>query len=130
MHRAALPRLPCPWLESLQQDSQLVVSEECCCALAPREQGEPGERAIAGVLLDAPALPQPACADFLRDCAASGGDWATLALSAARDVALQRPPDRGPMLALILDAAACEDAPLRRAHADPRLGKTAILHAR
>lgn len=44
---------------------------------------------------------------------AAGGDWATLALSAVRDVVLARPPDRAPVLTVALDAAACEDTPLR-----------------
>ena len=56
----------------------------------------PGDRTIAGVLLDAPALPQPAVADFLRDVARSGGDWSTLALSAGarRRAAAPRPTAR------------------------------------
>ena len=35
---------------------------------------------IARLLMEAPALPQPAIAAFLADVAGSGGQWATLAL--------------------------------------------------
>ena len=79
-----------------------------------REQDDLAGRTLSRVLLEAPALPQPAVCEFLADVASGGGDWATLALSAARDVLTQRPPDRAPILALVLAAAAGADAPLRR----------------
>ena len=49
---------------------------------------------MARLLLDAPALPQPAVATFLLDVAQQEGDWATLALSCARDLVMHRIPDR------------------------------------
>ena len=45
------------------------------------QQTDPKDRTIARLLLDAPALPQPAVAQFLADVAAGGDEWATLALS-------------------------------------------------
>lgn len=45
------------------------------------QQTDPKDRIIARLLLDAPALPQPAVAHFLADVAAGGDEWATLALS-------------------------------------------------
>ena len=49
---------------------------------------------MARLLLDAPALPQPAVATFLLEVAQQEGDWATLALSCARDLVMHRIPDR------------------------------------
>lgn len=54
-------------------------------------------------------------AAFLRDLAASGGEWATLALSTARSIAVGRPPDRGMALGVVLSAAVGADADLRSA---------------
>lgn len=58
------------------------------------------------VLLEAPSLPQQALRQFLEQLAAAGPDWCTLALLAARDAILQRPPSRAPLLQLVLDACA------------------------
>lgn len=44
------------------------------------QQTDPTDRTIARLLMEAPALPQPAIAAFLADVAGSGGQWATLAL--------------------------------------------------
>jgi hypothetical protein len=65
--------------------------------------------------MDAPALPQPGVADFLRDVCASGGDWSTLALSACRSLIMERPPGRAAALAVVLDAASGADADIRQA---------------
>lgn len=69
----------------------------------------------------APCLPIPGVVSFLRDllhassstgaaaggagAAAAGGKWHTLALSCAWDAIEQRPPVRGPMMGLVLEAA-------------------------
>ncbi len=59
-----------------------------------REGQLPTDRTMARLLLDAPALPQPAVATFLLEVAQQEGDWATLALSCARDLVMHRIPDR------------------------------------
>lgn len=89
--------------------------------LAHREQLPPSDRTIARLLLEAPALPQAGVAAFLRDLCASGGEWATLALSAARSVAVARPPNRDMALGFVLAAAVGADADLRCAPAAPQL---------
>lgn len=48
--------------------------------LCREQQEDPKDRTIARLLMDAPALPQPAVATFLADVAAGGGEWASLAL--------------------------------------------------
>jgi len=86
---------------------------------ARREQLPPSDRTIARLLLEAPALPHAGAAAFLADLAASGGEWATLALTAARGVAVARPPDRAMALGVVLAAAVGADADLRCAPARP-----------
>ncbi|KAL4443945.1 hypothetical protein ABPG75_011682 [Micractinium tetrahymenae] len=66
----------------------------------------PSSRVIARVLLEVPSLPQPAVRQFLEQLAAAGPDWCTLALLAARDAILQRPPSQAALLELVLDACA------------------------
>ena len=78
-----------------------------------RERLAPGDRSVAALLLDAPALPLGAVGGFLEDLLASGGEWATAALVAARVLIEGRPPARGAMLELALAAAAGEDAAVR-----------------
>ena len=57
---------------------------------------------MARLLLDAPALPQPAVATFLLEVAQQEGEWATLALSCARDLVMHRIPDRWAPDAVVL----------------------------
>ena len=63
----------------------------------------PDEKLISRLLIDSPALPHAGVTAFLRDVCASGGDWATLALSASYDIIMKRP----------LDAATGPDADVR-----------------
>ena len=86
---------------------------------ARREHLPPSDRTIARLLLEAPALPHAGAAAFLADLAASGGEWATLALTAARGVAVARPPDRAMALGVVLAAAVGADADLRCAPCAP-----------
>ena len=65
------------------------------------------------VLLEAPALPMPAVRQFLQQVADGGPDWCTLALLAARDVILQRPPSREPLVQLVLDSCAAPTSDTR-----------------
>lgn len=65
------------------------------------------------LLLEVPALPQPAICAFLERLAERGPDWCTLALSTARDCLVQRPPSRAPLLQLVLAAAASATADTR-----------------
>eukprot|EP00887_Chlorella_sp_A99_P000002 scaffold16.g2.t1 len=78
-----------------------------------RQRLPPSDRTLARLLAEAPALPMPAVAQHLRQLCAAGPDWSTLALLAARDVILLRPPSRQPMLQLVLAAAAGEDEDAR-----------------
>lgn len=66
----------------------------------------PAPHAACRVLLEAPALPQPAVRAFLAGLAGAGPEWCTLALLAARDCLLQRPPSRGALLDFVLEACA------------------------
>ena len=52
------------------------------------------DKAIAQILLEVPALPGPGVGQFLAEVAGMGGEWATLALSSARDIIINRPPNR------------------------------------
>ena len=67
-----------------------------------REGQPPTDRTMARLLLDAPALPQPAVARFLLEVAQQEGDWATLTLSCARDLVMHRIPDRWAPGAVVL----------------------------
>ncbi len=51
-----------------------------CCALSREQQTDPKDRTIAKLLMEAPALPQPAIAHFLADVAGGGDEWANLSL--------------------------------------------------
>ncbi|CAL8471131.1 g10673 [Coccomyxa elongata] len=99
-------------------DTALVGSQYEIVLLAMLEglreqQTDPKDRTIARLLLDAPALPQPAVAQFLADVAAGGTEWATLALSAAFDVVMGRPCDRAPVLDMVLSTATAQDEDIR-----------------
>lgn len=59
-----------------------------------RENLPANDKAIAQILLEVPALPSPGVGQFLSEVAGLGGDWATLALSSARDIIINRPPNR------------------------------------
>lgn len=59
-----------------------------------RENLPANDKAIAQILLEVPALPSPSVGQFLSEVADLGGDWATLALSSARDIIINRPPNR------------------------------------
>lgn len=65
------------------------------------------------VLLEAPALPQPAVRAFLAGLIEGGPDWCTLSLLAARDCLLQRPPSRPALLELVLEACTSPTADTR-----------------
>ena len=85
-------------------------------ALVPRAAGgvtAPLSMPPRRVLLEAPALPQPGVGAFLAALAERGPEWATLALLAARDVLLARPPARQALLQLVLQAAASPTADTR-----------------
>ncbi|GLI67882.1 hypothetical protein VaNZ11_012173 [Volvox africanus] len=60
---------------------------------------------IKELLKAAPSLPLGGVLGCLRDLLAAGGKWPTLALSCAWDAIETRPPVRGPMLELVLEAA-------------------------
>jgi len=55
------------------------------------QQEDPKNRTIARLLMDAPALPQPAVATFLADVAAGSGEWASLALQVMHPPSSQTP---------------------------------------
>ena len=55
----------------------------------------------------------PAVQQFLQQMTDAGSDWCTLALLAARDVILQRPPCRSPLLEMVLAACASPMADTR-----------------
>ena len=59
-----------------------------------RETLPANDKAIAQILLEVPALPSPSVGQFLSEVADLGGEWATLALSSARDIIINRPPNR------------------------------------
>ena len=65
------------------------------------------------VLLEAPALPMPAVRQFLQQVAEGGPEWCTLALLAARDIILLRPPSREPLMQLVLDSCAAPTSDTR-----------------
>lgn len=68
---------------------------------------------VCRVLLEAPALPMPAVRQFLEQVSEGGPEWCTLTLLAARDVILQRPPSREPLVQLVLDACAAPTSDTR-----------------
>jgi hypothetical protein len=78
-----------------------------------RERLPPEDRSIAGLLLDAPAVPLAPAGAFLRELLEQGADWATAALVAARVLIEGRPPARGAMLEIVLDATAAEAGDVR-----------------
>ena len=59
-----------------------------------RQQLPPGDKRLAWLLLEAPALPQPAVSDLLRELLRAGPEWATAALSTVLSAITQRCPDR------------------------------------
>lgn len=63
--------------------------------------------------MEVPAIPTPSVRQFLEQLCGSGPDWSTLALLAARDMLLQRPPCRAEMLGLVLEATNAGDLDLR-----------------
>lgn len=78
-----------------------------CC---DRERLPSRDKAIAQILLEAPALPSPGVGQFLAEVAGQGGDWATLALSCARDIIMHRPPNRSSLSSASASCAACVGA--------------------
>lgn len=78
-----------------------------------RENLPANDKAIAQILLEVPALPGPGVGQFLAEVAGMGGDWATLALSSARDIIINRPPNRSEALQVVLDAASGNQADTR-----------------
>ena len=77
------------------------------------------DRTIARILLDAPALPDQLLVDLLQGLLGQGGEHATLALIAARDVVMLRPANRPQALQAMLEAAVVHDREIRRAHLAP-----------
>lgn len=71
------------------------------------------DRSIPQILVDAPELPMHAVHDFLSNLAKKGPEWATVALIAARDVALSRPPSRASALDFVLQSVVDADDDLR-----------------
>ncbi|GFR50170.1 hypothetical protein Agub_g12336, partial [Astrephomene gubernaculifera] len=59
---------------------------------------------VKELLRAAPSLPLPGVCSFLRDLLGGGGRWPTLALSCAWDGIEARPPARGALLELVLEA--------------------------
>ena len=55
----------------------------------------------------------PSVVEFLGELCSTSPDWATLALLAARDLVLQRPPSRTPVLRFVLGVASTADADAR-----------------
>ncbi len=96
----------------LQGCSQATQVADWQCANC-REQISPDEKLIARLLIDCPALPHEGVMAFLGDVCSSGGDWATLALSASYDIIMKRPPSRLHALQVVLDAATGPDADIR-----------------
>ena len=83
----------------------------CCLLPCHREANLAADmRALLG---EAPCLPLPGAILFLEDLVASGGDWATAALGAAREAIRERPPVREAMLHLVLQASVGEKSRLR-----------------
>ncbi|DBA78475.1 TPA: hypothetical protein ACH3X2_007965 [Trebouxia sp. C0005] len=78
-----------------------------------RENLPANDKAIAQILLEVPALPGPGVGQFLAEVAGMGGEWATLALSSARDIIINRPPNRSEALQVVLDAASGDQADTR-----------------
>lgn len=78
-----------------------------------KERLPPSDRTILSLLAEVPALPMPRIAEFLASMCTAGGEWVTLALIAARDVAVGRPPSREPALRVALEAATSTDSDVR-----------------
>ncbi|GAX84655.1 hypothetical protein CEUSTIGMA_g12076.t1 [Chlamydomonas eustigma] len=64
------------------------------------------QEAVKLLLLQAPCLTLPGTVNFLQSLIDHGGDWASVALSAARSLIQERPPFRSAALDLVLQAAA------------------------
>ncbi|GIL90908.1 hypothetical protein Vretifemale_18610 [Volvox reticuliferus] len=85
---------------------QLEVGSQLPLPLPPAQAPRPiVGLEIKELLKAAPSLPLAGVLGCLRDLLAAGGKWPTLALSCAWDAIETRPPVRGPMLELVLEAA-------------------------
>ena len=84
--------------------------------VACRTQLQAKDRTIARILLDAPALPDQLLKDLLQGLLGQGGEHATLALIAARDVVMMRPANRPQALQAMLEAAVMDDREIRWPH--------------
>lgn len=71
------------------------------------------DRTLVRLLAEAPLLPMPSVVQHLQQLCSDGPDWATLALLAARDVILQRPPNRPQVLNWVLEVAVSSDEDAR-----------------
>jgi symplekin len=78
-----------------------------------KDKVPPSDRTIVFLLTAAPALPEPRVQEFLSSLCAAGGEWATLALIASRDVALTRPPSRQNAVNVALEASISRDVDVR-----------------
>lgn len=93
-------------------DQHCSALHHLCCTtwLSPhnnRERFDFRDQSISQLLEQAPLLPMPAVANFLRDLALQGAasgelGWTTRALATARAVLQARPPARQPLLAMVL----------------------------
>lgn len=82
----------CSWLSTIKTGSLILLHKQG--TLRCRETLPANDKAIAQILMEVPALPSPSVGHFLSEVADLGGDWATLALSSARDIIINRPPNR------------------------------------
>lgn len=78
-----------------------------------RERLPGTDKSITRLLEDAPVVPLTPVISFLRDLSVQGPEWATLALTTARQLIEQHPPVRQHALEMVLHAAIDVDADLR-----------------
>jgi len=64
-----------------------------CCAVR-RQRLPAGDKRVQRLLLEAPALPEPATASLFRDLLRAGPAWVNTALSTVLAGITARPPDR------------------------------------
>ena len=77
-------------------DASTILHPDCVvhvCVLC-RENLPASDKAIAQILMEVPMLPSASVGQVLCEVAGLGGQWATLALSSARDIIINRPPNR------------------------------------
>jgi len=87
----------------------IYVNQVPCCRSSLPEK----DRSLARLLVDVPALPPHLLVEILDQLMAAGGEQATLALIAARDVVLMRPANRPEALRALLEMAVAVDFDVR-----------------